>query len=131
MDKATIRLILFTSDYSLEDPWAKRYSSSLDDDKEKISAVKDFVMYCKDNKNRAEGYKLIFWSLMVLSVDDTDADDKLSLVCDIAKMLRISDDELTDIAYVIKCVYNEVDEEYTFKTDMANEVFGKVISLYD
>lgn len=128
MKKADIGLREKISSFS--DPWAESYADSIIDDAEKIPAIKDFVKYCKLSHNRDAGYALIFWSLMILSVDDTDADDKLSLICDIARMLKITDDELIDIAYVIKTVYNDVDDGYKIKTDMAKKVFGKVIKLY-
>jgi len=120
-----------TGDSSYRDPWMEKYSEKkFTDDKIKISAAKDFISYCRVDNNRQEGYKLIFWSLMILSVDDADADQKLSLICDFAKMLRITDDEMVDISYVIKNLYNAVDSSYVFKTETIPSVFGNVFNLY-
>ena len=114
------------------EPWAEKYGSeSMDDVKIKIAAAKDFVKLCKDSINGA-GIEFIFWCLMVLGVDDTNADEKLSLVCDFARMLKVTDidDILMDIAYIVKCVYNEADENYAFKTEIIPDFFGKVIGLH-
>ena len=39
---------------------------------------------------------------MILTVDKTDAEDHLALICDFAKMLRITEDEFEDIIQTIK-----------------------------
>ena len=67
---------------------------------------------------------------MVLTVDKNNYDERLSLICDFARMLRITDDEMMDISYTIKCVYNEVEEEYSFKSDMVPSVLGALFNLY-
>ena len=41
--------------------------------------AKELVEYCRIDENKQEGYKLIFWSLMVLTVYKTDVEEKLSL----------------------------------------------------
>lgn len=116
---------------SYEDPWASKYGTqTLDDAKTKIEAAKDFVKYCRDEQNRPEAYKFIFWSLMIISVENENSDEWLSLICDFTRMLRISDDELMDIIYAIKCIYNEVEEEYVFKTETIPAVLGDLFNLY-
>ncbi len=92
--------------------------------------AKELVEYCRIDENKQEGYKLIFWSLMVLTVDKTDVEEKLSLICDFVKMLNITDAELEDIIHVIKIVYNEVEKEYQFKTETIPNTFGKLFNLY-
>ena len=116
---------------SYEDPWASKYGTqTLDDAKTRIEAAKDFVKYCRNEQNRPEAYKFVFWSLMIISVENEDSDEWLSLICDFTRMLRISDDELMDITYAIKCIYNEVEEEYVFKTDTIPTVLGNLFNLY-
>lgn len=126
---ATFELVGSNDTY--EDPWASKYGTvSFKEAKTKIEAAKDFVKYCRDDQNRPEAYKFIFWSLMILSVENESSDEQLSLICDFARMLRITDDELLDITYTIKCVYNKVEEEYVFKTDTIPSVLGNLFNLY-
>lgn len=113
------------------DPWKEKYrTESFVDSKIRIDAAKDFVKYCRESNNRSEAYKFIFWSLMILTVQKDDYDEKLSLICDFVRMLRISDDELMDISYTIKCIYNEVDTEYVFKSETVPAVLGNLLNLY-
>lgn len=126
---ATFELVGSNDTY--EDPWVSKYGTvSFKEAKTKIEAAKDFVKYCRDDQNRPEAYKFIFWSLMILSVENESSDEQLSLICDFARMLRITDDELLDITYTIKCVYNKVEEEYVFKTDTIPSVLGNLFNLY-
>jgi hypothetical protein len=68
---------------------------------------------------------------MVLTVQKDNYDEKLSLICDFARMLRITDGELMDITYIIKCIYNEEGEEtYSFKSQKVPGVFGELLNLY-
>lgn len=113
-------------------PWQEQYPNiaSLGDAKTKINAAKLLVQYCRDPQNASERYKFIFWSLMILTVDKNNAEEHLSLICDFAKMLRITNEEFEDIIYAIKCVYNEADKEYTFKSETIPEVLGGIRNLY-
>lgn len=95
-----------------------------------IDRAKEFIKYCRMDENKQEGYKFVFWSLMVLTVDKTDAEENLSLICDFSKMLNITDAEMEDIIHVIKIVYNEVEKEYQFKTETIPNIFGKLFNLY-
>lgn len=114
------------------DSWQVQYPNiaSLGDAKTKINAAKLLVQYCRDPQNASERYKFIFWSLMILTVDKNNAEEHLSLICDFAKMLRITNEEFEDIIYTIKCVYNEADKEYTFKSETIPEVLGGILNLY-
>ena len=121
-DKAWINLCV--------DPWKEKYGTkSLVDSKIKIDAAKDFVKYCRES-DMCAAYEFIFWSLFILTVQKDGYDDKLSLICDFAHMLRISDDELMDISYTIKCIYNEVETEYEFKSGPVLSLLGDLWCLY-
>lgn len=127
-------LYITPSDNNYSDKWKERYPNiaSLSDAKTKIDAAKLFVQYCRESQNKSEGYKFIFWSLMILTVDKNNADEYLSLICDFAKMLRITNEEFEDIIYTIKCVYNKVHKGYFFKSEIVLSVFGSLIySLID
>ncbi|MBL6465886.1 MAG: hypothetical protein JNG49_05685 [Peptostreptococcus stomatis] len=105
--------------------WEKTYSDIIlfNDIDTKIRAAKSFIEYCKDHHNRTEGYKFIFWSLIILTVDNNCAEEHLSFICDFAKLLDITNDEFEDIINVIKYIYNEVDEKYIFKSLTIKENF--------
>ncbi len=100
------------------------------DTKTRISASKLFVELCRKNDNSQACYKFIFWALLVLTVDKNNAQEYLSLICDFAKMLKITNDEFEDIVHVIKCVYNTEDKNYAFKTETIPKKFGGVLNLY-
>ena len=118
--------------YLKKDQWKVRYPdiASLSDTKTKIDAAKLFVQYCRESQNISEGYKFIFWSLLILTVDKNNAQEYLSLICDFAKMLRITNEEFEDIIYAIKCIYNEVNKEYIFKSESVPAVLGGIFNLY-
>lgn len=75
-------------------------------------------------------YEFIFWALMILTVHKTDAEKHLSVICDIAKMLNISDDEMKDITYIIKIVYNKNDSNYHLKCEKVKETFNGVLNMF-
>lgn len=95
------------------------------DNKFKIEAAKAFVEYCKDKENRVEAYEFVFWAMMVLTVDKTDAEERLSLICDFARMLRITDDEMEDMLMIIKAIYHGIVAEC--KTETVSRIFSEVL----
>lgn len=119
--------------------WKEKYSTkkSLNSEVDKRKAAKYFVQYCKQSgenwpkkDGEIEGYKFIFWALMILTVDSNRADEYLSLICEFAKMLKITEDEFKDIIYVIKKIYNKDDKEYIFKSKSIPYVFRKILKSY-
>lgn len=125
-------LVLNKSDNSGLDCWRNDYPTSekFEDGKRRIEASKRFIQLCRNTINATEGYKFIFWALMILTVDKTDAEEHLALICDFAKMLRITDDEFEDIIQIIKIIYNEVTSEYLFKSENIPSVFGSLLNIY-
>lgn len=124
-------LYITPSDNQYSDKWKERYPNiaSLSGVKTKIDAAKLFVQYCRESQNKSEGYKFIFWSLMILTVDKNNADEYLSLICDFAKMLRITNEEFEDIIYTIKCIYNKVHIGYFYKSEIVLSIFSSLIDL--
>lgn len=59
-------------------------------------------------------------ALVTLMKGKIDADDKQSLMRDFVKMLKITDDDMMNIIYVIKKLYNSVGDRYLFNTDIWN-----------
>lgn len=131
MDKST--LLFNTSDDVTTDLWKKAYPTydEFKDAKRRIEASKKLVQLCRNTINATEGYKFIFWALMILTVDKTDAEGHLALICDFAKMLRITEDEFEDIIQTIKIVYNEVTTEYVFKSENIPSILGALFNMYD
>lgn len=129
MDKST--LVLNTPNGYI-DLWKRDYPiyEEFKDAKRAIEAAKKFVQLCRNTENANEGYKFIFWALMILTVDKTDAEEHLALICDFAKMLRITEDEFEDIIQTVKIVYNEVATEYVFKSESIPFVLGSLFNMY-
>ena len=130
MDKST--LLLNSSDNVYTDLWIRDYPTyeEFKDTKRRIEAAKKLVQLCRTTENSTEGYKFIFWALMILTVDKTGAEEHLALICDFAKMLKITEDEFEDIIQTVKVVYNEVTTEYTFKSENICLVLGSVFDMY-
>lgn len=130
MDKSTLEFN--TSDDVTTDLWKRDYPTygEFKDAKRKIEASKKLVQLCRNTINATEGYKFVFWALMILTVDKTDAEEHLALICDFAKMLRITEDEFEDIIQTIKIVYNEVTTEYVFKSENILSTFGALFNMY-
>lgn len=130
MDKST--LLLNSSDHAAIDFWKRDYPTyeEFKDAKRTIEAAKKLVQLCRTTANSSEGYKFIFWALMILTVDKNEAEEHLALICDFAKMLRITEDEFEDIIQTVKIVYNEVTTEYTFKSENIPSVLGSLFNMY-
>lgn len=130
MDKSTLNYTKFFGTYI--DGWRKDYPTydEFKDPKKRIRASKDLVQLCRDTSTASEGYKFIFWALMILTVEKTDAEEHLALICDFAKMFRITEDEFEDIIQCIKIVYNEVTTEYVFKSETVPSILGVLFDMY-
>lgn len=109
--------------------WSEKYSdkSQFEEIKDRIIAAKYLVKMCLMGQNRDAAYKFIFWSLMILTVDKTDVEEHLSLICDFAKMLNISEEEVEDIVYLIKFVYDATETEYIFKSATIPRAFANLL----
>ena len=94
------------------------------DMKTKIEASKLFIQLCREKKHKEEGFKFIFWSLMILAVDKYNADEYLSIICDFAEMLQITDEEFEDIVYQVKETYSGSKySEYEPKSELVRYIF--------
>lgn len=71
----------------------------------------------------------LFWALMILAVDDTDKEEYLSRICDLAQMMEVAEAELMDMVSVIKAIFN-VEGDYTFQTLGVSSEFANVIKRY-
>lgn len=71
----------------------------------------------------------MFWSLMILAVDDTDKEEHLSLICDFARMLKVSDFEMMDMVQIIRAICN-IEWDDKIVTESVNTEFKEVIKRY-
>lgn len=107
------------------------------DVKDSIRKIKEFVSSCRKEEEPEIGepfygrYIFIFWSLMILAVDKTEEDKHISLICNFAKMLDITDKELQDMIHIVKLIFNKVDSDYQFQSDKVVKIFGNVLTKYN
>lgn len=105
-----------------------------DDEAFKVRKAKEFVdkfqhrAFSLLGKDLGPGYTFMFWALMILSVDDTDREERLSSICDLAKIWQISDEEMMDIVHVIRIVYYR--EEAKFQNMSVMQRFAKLLKNY-
>lgn len=81
-------------------------------------------------RGRYEGLLFIFWSLMILAVDETDKEDYLSLICDFAEMLKIRDVEMMDLVQIIRAICH-MEGNKNIKTKSVEALFRNVIERYE
>lgn len=100
----------------------------------KLKEIKEFIedfeypsSYCRKNGIK---YQFIFWTLMVLTVDDTDKEEHLSLICDFAKMLEVSDEEIMDIVQIIRVIYHKEEAGFKLRSYDVRECFKNLLSQY-
>lgn len=98
---------------------------------EKIHLSQKLMMYTKESKNKGNKYIFVFWSLMILAVDKNQGEDKLSLVCDFAKLVEITDDEMEDLVLIVKLVLKQDISGLSLKTETIKNRFEHVIAKYE
>lgn len=111
--------------------WNRRYDSleKLEDIKNRIEATKKFIKCCKTD-NKEDAYRFIFWAMMILAVDKTDMEKNLSVICDFAAIMNITDDEMEDIFKLIKIIFHQKEVDFQFKSTNIPNIFSRVIELY-
>lgn len=88
--------------------------------------INDFVSLCRGDHAKdvpEEGFYLILWSLIVVTVDKTNKEEKLSIICDLARMLMISDIEIKDMIEIIRIIYG-ISESEVLSQNYASVVYG-------
>lgn len=93
---------------------------------EKILDSLHFIQLCKRSENITEGYKFIFWALMILTVDKTDVEEYLSLICEYAELLGITVIEFEDILQTVKHAYKGDNIKPVYKTQKMEKIFGSI-----
>lgn len=96
----------------------------------KMEEIKDFIKQCREDKTEREGFRFVFWAFIILAVDGNNADEKIMEICDIAEMIGISEKDIADIVYIVKCICSEESKNHRFSADKAVKVFGKIVKTY-
>lgn len=90
--------------------------------------AKKFIQECTESQQALERkYKLIFWSLMILVVDQNNIEEHLSLICAFVQLLHFTEEEFEDILCLVRHLYHNKGEKYTFKTKSIANVLGKML----
>ena len=131
--------LFFKGDLGLfckRDIWAlEKYSEDIDafkDESVKVKAINLLSDSFDSSENIKTGVscKFIFWALMVLTVDHTDLENHASEIAELVEMFHITDEELSDILYVIRVLYGKSKfSEEGFKTVTIPKLFTKVCKI--
>lgn len=101
--------------------------------KSKVKESKQMITEFRVNRDeetfKTGGYIFLFWSLMILTVDESQQ-DKLPLICDFARMMNITDEEMMDLVNVIRYIYHK-GQASAVKSDNVKAVFEDVLKMYD
>lgn len=92
------------------------------------SRVKGFVNCCNQSNGRKTGYIFIFWSLLILAIDKTDAEKHLSVICNFCVMFGITETEFEDLIHVVKEILHEETIGYRYKSEAVQSIFGSLIN---
>lgn len=84
-----------------------------------------------DEENEIVSRKFIFWAMLILTVDSTNKEEHLSLICDFAKVLKIDDEEMLDIAKVIQVINDSAEERIFFHSKTIPSYFRHVFGNYE
>lgn len=112
MDKSILKFVDDKKGYSMDSEYPN--FEVLKDKKVKIEASRKLAKMC--NKEKSNGYLFIFWALMVLTVDKTDAENHIAIICNFAKIFGIPKDGFEDIIHAVKAVYDETEKKYKCKS---------------
>ena len=127
------KIILEDSTFFIEG-WTSNYKmieiGRFNDNEFKLYATEKFIVSCKDVKNKEVMYKFIFWAMMILAVDKTDIEKNLSVICDFAAIMNVTDDEMEDIFKLIKIIFHQKEVDFQFKSTNIPNIFSRVIDLY-
>lgn len=112
--------------------WIMTYDSleKLEDKENRIEASKTFIKNCCKADYQEDIYRFIFWAMMILAVDKTDMEKNLSVICDFAAIMNITDDEMEDIFKLIKIIFHQKEVDFQFKSTNIPNIFSRVIKLY-
>ena len=68
----------------------------------KLSLLSGYLNACRKSSAKGEKYDFVLIALMVLTVDKTNYENYLTVICDCARALGVNDNEFEDILKLIK-----------------------------
>lgn len=83
-----------------------------------------------DEQDEIVSRKFVFWAILMLTVDSTNKEEHLSVICDFAMALEISDEEMLDIIKVIQIVYDSAEDEIEFHSKSIPSYFRHLFGEY-
>ncbi len=120
MNGLLMRANVFNEEHSLK---------SLEDSEKAEQAKRAFVHYL--SYDFRGGYGLLFWAMMVLAVDKTDGNKHLTAICDWARILQITNEELMDLFKVVQLIFYRSDYKSTvFTSKKVPKLFADLIAAY-
>ena len=91
----------------------KKMDNNSEQPLERKVITEKWVEHCREisfgRSYHVEAFYFILSALLVVTVDENDKEKNLSMVCDFARMLRITDDEVKDMIELIKVIYGQDD----------------------
>ena len=126
------KVIYENTGYLFAQEWKDKYSDlgKEENSRVKINAGKEFVRIARNDTDQKYGHKFLFWALMVLAVDDKHKEDCLSLICDYAKMLNVSDNEVMELVNIVKLVFQDSSAKKVTNVSVRN-TFDEVLKKYE
>ena len=97
------------------------------DDEKKMGVAWKFI----DEQDEIASRKFVFWAILMLTVDSTNKEEHLSLICDFAMALEISDEEMLDIIKVIQIIYDSAEDEIEFHSKSIPSYFRRLFGGYN
>lgn len=90
-----------------------RLDKSIEKNEKRKLLIKEWVDFCCERRdyNCNEEFYFILLAMLVVTVDKTNKEENLSIICDFARMFMITDDEMRDIIEIIKILYDKSDSE--------------------
>lgn len=96
----------------------------------KKSVMEKLIEKCNSDDGKRIASRFLFWALMILIVDDTKQGEHLSLICDFAQVLGISNEEMLDIVNVIAIVYDKAEDSIEFHSNLILKVFNLLLKKH-
>lgn len=92
------------------------------------SRITKFMECCTYDSNKKISYEFIFWALLILAVDKTDAEKHLSVICNFCIMFGITEKEFEDLIHVVKEILHEETIGYRYNSETVQSIFGSLIN---
>ena len=125
------KVIYENTGYLFAQEWTEKYSSlGEENNRVKMNAGKEFVRIARNDTDQKYAHKFLFWALMVLAVDDKNKEEYLSLICDYARMLNVSDSEVMELVNIVKLVFQDSSAKKVSNANVRS-TFDELLKKYE